>query len=110
MRMSPEKMDELFTEAFNCEMIVMNRKPGDRFEIEDTDYSTLPDLIQDAMMDLPEVELTEDLYNEWGFFADILDPNESQYYIVTYEDDVYFVDNQGYEYCRYITRLTNINY
>lgn len=107
--MTKSQIQELFYEAFNCEMIVMDRKPSTEFEVDNTDFSTLPDLVQEAMMKLPEIELTPELYAQYGFFADILDPQESQFYVVTLNDDIYFVDNQGYEYCRYVTRLTNTN-
>ena len=106
--MTKSEIQEIFYEAFNCEMIVMNRKPGGLHDIENTDFSELPEVVKEAMMKLPEVEIDEHVYNQWGFFADILDPSESQFYIVTLGDDIYFVDNQGYDYCRYATRLINI--
>ena len=109
MKMDKSKIQELFYEAFNCEMIVMNRKPSFAHQIETTDFSQLPEIIQEALTALPEVELDEHVYDQWGFFADVLDPNESQFYIVTLGNDIYFVDNQGYDYCRYATRLINIH-
>ena len=87
----------------------MDRKPSSNLEVGNTDFSTLPEVIQEAMIALPEVEIEEHLFSEWGFFADILNPAESQFYIVTLGNDVYFVDNQGYDYCRYVTRLVNLN-
>jgi len=101
------KNQELFYEAFSCEMIEMSRKPGNLTEVTDTDFSKLPDAVKEAMISLPEYDYSDD-YDMYGFFADVLDGQE-QFHIITIDEFVFFVDTQGYDYPRYVTSLSNIH-
>ena len=101
------KNQELFYEAFSCEMIEMSRKPGNLAEVTDTNFQNLPEAVKEALTALPEYDYTE-YYNQYGFFANVLGDDE-QFHIITIDELVFFVDTQGYGYPRYVTRLRNIH-
>ena len=71
------------------------------------DVSIIDQKLYDKLQSLPEVYMSNTDFNIDGFFSEI-DQN-SQYYILNINDEVlYLVDNQGYNYARYVCRLEGI--
>lgn len=108
---------DLFYDAFQTGKIRMARKPFDSGDTTDTDFFNLPQNIKDALVDLPEVPIENDIFgngineNAMGFFSHMgIDPEKHQFYILSTENQVFFVDNQGYDYARYVTELKNIKF
>ena len=78
------------------------RKPNSFSEARSTSFPELADELKDAILSFPKIYLDprEDLMG-----VDTLDGNQ-QFYLIENEDGIFLVDTQGYNYPRYITRLT----
>lgn len=94
-------------QAIKNGVIKMSRKPGNLMELTTTSFRNLSDDLKEALTKLPEYDYTDD-YPENGFFADVLD-GDQQFYTITIDEDLFFVDTQGFNYPRYVTRLVDVN-
>jgi len=82
------------------------RKANYFTEANPTMFSDLNDDLKDAILSFPKIYIDprEDLMG-----VDSLDGNQ-QFYLIENENGFYLVDTQGYNYPRYITRLTEFEY
>lgn len=107
-------VQELFYEAFQTGTIKMARKPYDVSDTTTTNFGILPSKIKQALTDLPEITVNEAIFGggpNMGFFSQMpIDCEKNQFYILLTDSTVFFVDNQGYDYARYVTELTNITF
>ena len=108
---------DLFYDAFQTGKIRMARKPFDAEDTTSTDFFNLPQNIKDALVDLPEVPVDDSIFgngineNAMGFFGQMgIDSEKHQFYILSTDNQVFFVYNQGYDYARYVTELINIKF
>jgi len=78
------------------------RKANSFSEARSTSFEDLNEDLKDAILSFPKIYLDprEDLMG-----VDTLDGNQ-QFYLIENEDGIFLVDTQGYNYPRYITRLT----
>jgi len=78
------------------------RKANSFSEARSTSFEDLNEDLKDAILSFPKIYLDprEDLMG-----VDTLDGNQ-QFYLIENEDGNFLVDTQGYNYPRYITRLT----
>ena len=78
------------------------RKPDQPHEIRSSiNFGELHESIREIVARLPIVEFP-------GSFFDYFLSGEQQFYLVTYEERVYLVDTQGYDYARYVIRLKDL--
>jgi len=106
---------DLFYEAFQTGKIRMARKPFDASDTTKTDFYNLPNNIKEALVDLPEVSIENSIFENgqstMGFFGHMpIDHQKNQFYILSTPSHIFFVDNQGYDYARYVTELVNIQF
>jgi len=78
------------------------RKANSFSEARSTSFEDLNEDLKDAILSFPKIYIDprEDLMG-----VDTLDGNQ-QFYLIENEDGNFLVDTQGYNYPRYITRLT----
>jgi hypothetical protein len=106
--MNTSQLQEIFYSAFQTGMIKMTSKPWQSEEVDClVDFENLSPPLMEAIEGLPIVEMTDDQYNKDGFFSYILD-DSLQFYIVVANGETYFVDNQGFQYCRYVALINNL--
>ena len=78
------------------------RKPCHPSEIQSSiNFGELDESIREIVARLPVVEFP-------GSFFDYFLSGEQQFYLVTYQERVYLVDTQGYDYARYVIRLKDL--
>ena len=89
---------ELYSKLVNLDYA---RKPNSFGEAPKTDFESLPDAIKEAIHSFPVIHIDsrEDLMN-----VDTLEGLQ-QFYLVENELGAFLIDNQGYNYPRYITEL-----
>ena len=82
--------------------IAYERKPSHPDEIRSSiNFNELHESVREIVANLPVVEFPN------SFFDYFLD-GEQQFYLVTYEDKVFLVDTQGYNYARYVIQLKDL--
>lgn len=96
---------DTYNEFINLEL---TRKPFRGEDVYTTiDYNLLSSDAKIELNKLPVVVLDE----KWtdGFFSYMLDGNQ-QFYILVSDDmeEIYFCDNQGFEYARYVSFIENL--
>lgn len=91
---------ELYSKLVNLNYI---RKPNSFGEAPKTDFESLPDEVKQAIQSFPTIYIDpkEDLMN-----VDTLE-GDQQFYLVGNELGAFLIDNQGYNYPRYITELVS---
>jgi hypothetical protein len=106
--MNTSQLQEIFYPAFRDGMIDMIRKPWKSNDISSSiNFENLSQPLKEAIESLPIIEMTDDQYNKDGFFSHTLD-GSLQFYIVVADGKIYFVDNQGFKYCRYVVLINNL--
>ena len=84
-----------------------DRKPGDFADVRSIiDFTTLPAADQAAFLELDILNAKDegitspfsDIAEFWG---------DTQFFLLEFEGDLYFVDTQGYNYCRYVAKVVN---
>ena len=91
----------------------MARKPYDPSDVTKTDFYSLNQDLKESLVDLPEVVLSDSIFNEggMGFYYEMpIDCKKHQFYIISTESSIFFVDNQGHDYARYVTELVNVKF
>lgn len=84
-----------------------DRKPFNQMDVTGSiDVSKLSVPEFQSLMDLKEEVVTAEDFAEAGFFSQF--ETTDQYYILNIEDELFLVDNQGYDYARYVCRLDNV--
>ena len=84
-----------------------DRKPFNQEDVTGSiDVSKLSVPEFQSLMDLKEEVVTGEFFDEAGFFSQF--ETTDQYYILNIEDELFLVDNQGYDYARYVCRLDNV--
>ena len=84
-----------------------DRKPFNQEDLTGSiDVSKLSVPEFQSLMDLKEEVVTAEFFAESGFFSQF--ETTDQYYILNIEDELFLVDNQGYDYARYVCRLDNV--
>ena len=84
----------------------MDRKPFDQSDISSfLDMSAMDESTIEFLTGLQEIAM--DNLPEGGFFSSF-DFN-GQYAIFNINDELFLVDNQGYDYARYVVKLINVN-
>lgn len=84
-----------------------DRKPYCKLDVTGSiDVSVLSESDYQSLMDLKEEVVTAEYFDEAGFFSKF--ETTDQYYILNIEDELFLVDNQGYDYARYVCRLDNV--
>lgn len=98
------KAEQLSVEVYN-KLVELNytRKPNRFGEATQTNFESLPDEVKDAIQSFPSIYIDprEDLMN-----VDTLE-GDQQFYLVGNELGAFLIDNQGYNYPRYITELVS---
>ena len=78
------------------------RKPDHPDEIRASmNFNEIHESVREIVARLPIVEFKN------SFFDGILD-GDQQFYLMTYEDKVFLVDTQGYNYARYVIQLKDL--
>jgi len=84
-----------------------DRKPGSFADVKSTIFfDTIPEADRAAfkMLDFVDARAegimtpADNLYDVWA---------DAQYFILKVGSELYFVDTQGYNYCRYVARIVN---
>jgi len=102
----PNKAPIYFT--FNS--IQGNRKPNNPDDVTfKVGVEEMSDEFKKQLKKLPIIELPYDYFSYGSFFDDFRQyPNikkENQYFLIKWNRNTYFVDTQGYEYARYVTKI-----
>lgn len=65
--------------------------------------------LREKVKQLPVLELPYDYFSYGSFFDDFKQYKEiktnTQYYLIKWNGSTYFVDNQGFDYARYVTKI-----
>ena len=78
------------------------RKPDQPREVRASmNFNEIHESVREIVAKLPIVEFKS------SFFDGILD-GDQQFYLMTYEDKVFLVDTQGYNYARYVIQLKDL--
>ena len=91
------------------ELFPTTRKPFNQEDVDTfIDVSVATDEEYDILQSLDEVYISNEDFAENGFFTDM--GTSSQYYILNLNDEeLFFVDNQGHDYARYVSRLKGVD-
>lgn len=84
-----------------------NRKPSDFADVTATiDFNTLLDYEKAAFKKLQFVYAeAEGITTPFSDIAEVW--ADTQYFILRFGSELYFIDTQGFEYCRYVARMIN---
>lgn len=78
------------------------RKPDQPREVRASmNFNEIHESVREIVAKLPIVKFKD------SFFDGILD-GDQQFYLMTYEDKVFLVDTQGYNYARYVIQLKDL--
>jgi len=89
-----------------------DRKPGSFADVKSTIFfDTIPEADRAAfkMLDFVDAQ-AEGITDPFGLIYDIAIADvwaDTQYFILQVGSELYFVDTQGYNYCRYVARIVN---
>ena len=84
-----------------------DRKPFNQEEVTGSiDVSKLSESDFETLMNLKEEVVSSNDFEKEGFFSQF--ETTDQYYILNIEDELFLVDNQGFDYARYVCRLDNV--
>jgi len=84
-----------------------DRKPSDFADVRSTIFfDTIPEADRAAFKMLDFVDAhNEGITNPFSDIAEVW--ADTQYFILQVGSELYFVDTQGYNYCRYVARIVN---
>jgi len=84
-----------------------DRKPSDFADVKSTIYfDTIPDADRAAFKMLDFVDAhNEGITTPFSDLAEVW--ADTQYFILQVGSELYFVDTQGYNYCRYVAKIVN---
>lgn len=84
-----------------------DRKPSSFADVKSTIFfNTIPEADRAAFKLLDFVDAqTEGITTPFSDIADVL--ADTQYFILQVGSELYFVDTQGYNYCRYVAKIVN---
>ena len=87
-----------------------DRKPSDFADVTSIiDFITLPAADQAAFLEL-DILNAEDggIIDPFSLVGDIGEFwADTQFFMLEFEGDLYFIDTQGYNYCRYVAKVIN---
>lgn len=84
-----------------------DRKPGDFQYVDSTiDFNILLDYEKAAFKKLQFVDAeAEGITDSFSDIAEVW--ADTQYFILRFGSELYFIDTQGFNYCRYVARMIN---
>ena len=86
--------------------VEVDRKPSRPDEVgSQTDFNDLSQEVKDILQSLPIIN-SNVFSGSSGLFTDALS-GDQQIYMMKHKEDFYFIDNQGFEYARYVGKVLN---
>ena len=86
--------------------VEVDRKPFSPDEVRSqTDFNDLSQEVKNILQSLPIIDSSV-FSGSSGLFTDALN-GDQQIYMMKHKEDFYFIDNQGYEYARYVGKVLN---
>lgn len=84
-----------------------DRKPGSFEDVTSTiDFASLRDYEKYAFSILDIVDAgNEGITDSFSDIAEVW--ADTQYFMLRFGSELYFIDTQGYDYCRYVARMVN---
>lgn len=89
------------------------KKAASLCQINETDITTLGDSTQETTLNLPlwYANTEDEVFKQPDMLLEFMEDTgdeATQYYLVQFQDSIYLVNTEGYDYARYITELKNV--
>lgn len=106
----PESEYKNIPQYYTFTSIQGSRKPNNPEDVSfKVGVKEISNELREKVKQLPVLELPYDYFSYGSFFDDFKQYKEiktnTQYYLIKWNGSTYFVDNQGFDYARYVTKI-----